>query len=342
MRKIEYKDFSFKLHRNNLADHTPSACQFELTFGCGLHCRHCYSDCYNNPKAVKRELGTKQVKSILDKVREAGVLWLCFTGGDPLTRKDFPEVYTYALARGFIVTVFTNGYSMNRTIARLFRRERPFAVEMTLNAVDKELYENISRVKGSFEKTRAGIELMLENKFPLKIKTQITTDNLFHVPGIKKFLKGIKKDFFATYILNPRLNGDASVCGLRLPASEVLNLRRKNGEASGCKPKPVPGDDLYPCCAASGDTFFIDPYGHMFLCNLMRSPGVDLLKKETLPSLRMLAADMGNKRLPGNSPCLKCGVRSSCLICPGRAYLETGKDDQPVDYYCRLAHAKNN
>ena len=116
MQKIKYKTFSLRLHKKNWQSKKPNLCQFELTFGCALHCRHCYSDCYNKARFIKRELNTKEVKLVLDKVYGQGMLWLCFTGGDPFSRKDFLELYAYAKDKGFIITIFTNAYSINKRI----------------------------------------------------------------------------------------------------------------------------------------------------------------------------------------------------------------------------------
>ncbi|GAF88367.1 unnamed protein product, partial [marine sediment metagenome] len=118
MREIQYKTFSLRTHKINWLLKRPNVCQFELTFGCNLHCKHCYTDCYNKPAYLKKELKTREVKFILDKVYKAGVIWLCFTGGDPLTRKDFLDIYSDAKDKGFIITLFTNGYSMTEEIAK--------------------------------------------------------------------------------------------------------------------------------------------------------------------------------------------------------------------------------
>lgn len=72
MKEISYKVFSLKAHRNNWQLHKPNVCQFELTFKCGLNCKHCYTSCYNKLNYISKELSTKQVKQILDRVYEAG------------------------------------------------------------------------------------------------------------------------------------------------------------------------------------------------------------------------------------------------------------------------------
>jgi radical SAM protein with 4Fe4S-binding SPASM domain len=38
--------------------------------------------------------------------------------------------------------------------------------------------------------------------------------------------------------------------------------------------------------------------------------------------------------------CRSCSLVNLCMWCPGRAHLETGAMDAPVDYFCRVAHAR--
>ncbi len=137
MKEIAYKDFSLKAHRANLLLSRPSVCQFELTFRCGLHCTHCYTDCYNDPLYTVKELTTEDVARALDRIRSLGVVWLCLTGGDPLERPDFSEIYCMAKEKGFIVTVFTNACFFNEGIFAVFKKSPPFSIEVTLNDLTK-------------------------------------------------------------------------------------------------------------------------------------------------------------------------------------------------------------
>jgi MoaA/NifB/PqqE/SkfB family radical SAM enzyme len=252
----------------------PNVCQFELTFGCGLHCGHCYSDCYNRPEYIKRELATGEVKLILDKVYEAGVNWICFTGGDPLTRQDFLDIYSYTKAKGFIVTIFTNSYSMNKELAGHLRKKPPFVIEMTLNAVTKDLYEKISQVKGSFEKMIDGIKLILKAELPIKIKTQVTKDNLGEISRVREFIEGLGLRFRPSYDLHARLNGDSMPCNLRILPNEI----GANGDKCAKTKNRIPNASLFRCAIEGGDGIQIDPYGNIFACTLMRKPDFDLLK----------------------------------------------------------------
>ena len=350
MKEVTYRNFSWHTHKKNWQLRKPNICKFELTFGCALRCKHCYSDCYNKPAYLRRELKTIQVKSILDEIYKAGVIWLCLTGGDPLIRKDFRDIYSYAKNRGFIVTIFTNAYSITRKIAGYLKKQPPFVIEITLNAVTKETYEKISQVQGSFKKVMRGISLIMEAKLPLKIKTQITKDNLRELPKIRKFIAELGLDFNPSYDLFARLNGDFSVCDLRISPEEILSLDGNiRTQEDDCRfalttKDPLLRDSqrksyngLFRCAVGGGDGFQVDPYGNAFLCNLIREPAFNLLKVSLDYTLNNLLSLVKNKKFITDSKCNGCNLRGGCRWCPGKAYVEKGNKETPIDYYCRLA-----
>jgi radical SAM protein with 4Fe4S-binding SPASM domain len=360
MREIQYKKFSWYTHKKNWRINKPNVCQFELTFNCGLHCRHCYSDCYNKPSYLKKELNTEQVKFILDKAYKAGIIWFCFTGGDPLTRRDFLDIYSYAKDKGFIVTVFSNAYSMSEEIVEYFKKRSPFVIEITLNAVTQELYEKISYVKGSFSKVMQGIDLILKACLPLKIKTQITKDNLEELARIKKFIEERGLVFRPSFDLHARLNGDLAPCNLRISPCRVLNLdgkvksdcinepikdlptkksgsRQNVGKTSKIK-NQTPNTVLFRCAIGGGDGFNIDPYGNTFPCTCIREPRVNLLKEDIEKAQKMVLDWVRSRTFTTDSKCKTCLIRESCFNCPGKAILEKGSLGTPIEWFCELGH----
>lgn len=347
IKEIQYKTFSLRTHKKNWQIKKPNVCQFELTFSCDLHCSYCYSDCYNRPSLLKKELNTEQVKFILDKVYNAGVIWVCFTGGDPLKRKDFLEIYSYAKEKGFIITIFTSGYSMTKDIVDYLKEKPPFVIEITLNAVNKKLYEHISRVKGSFEKAMDGLNMIVERKLPLKIKTMLTKDNLGHLDHVKRFIQGLKVKFRPSSVLYARLDGDLTPCSLRITSQDVSRFNGRDSlnsieDEEDCRinsqGSKVMDDRLFACAAGGGDGINIDPYGQMHLCNLIREPKIDLLTssiEEGKDKLLPLARD---SKFNTDSKCKYCQIRNLCLNCPGKALLEAGDQETPIEYFCKLAH----
>lgn len=82
----------------------------ELTHRCPLHCSYC-----SNPlelTARSRELDTAQWLRVLDEARALGVLQMHFSGGEPLLRRDLPDLVSHAAALGCYVSIVTSGVGL--------------------------------------------------------------------------------------------------------------------------------------------------------------------------------------------------------------------------------------
>ncbi|MCX5713937.1 MAG: radical SAM protein [Candidatus Omnitrophica bacterium] len=280
MQQKAYKDFSSQFFEKLLVGPGVARCQFELTFKCPLHCRHCYADCYNRPSLTSRELSTEKVFLLLDKIQKAGVLWLCLTGGDPLAHRDFKEIYIYARQKGFIITIFTSGVMVSEKIASLFKHYPPFNIEITVNGIRPDVYEEIAQVKGSFKRAFRGIQLLLDNHLPLKIKTLATRQNMHEIPKIRKFFLGKGLFHEMSFLINPRLDGDLAAIPLRLTPQEIIRVNRECnnipiGEIDGAKRDAEMNRYLFRCAAGINE-FHVDPFGMIFMCNMVRKPLLDI------------------------------------------------------------------
>jgi len=343
MKEIAYRDFSLRSHQAQGLLRRPSVCQFELTFRCGLHCSHCYTDCYNRPSCAAKELNTGDIKKVLDKIYSLGVVWLCLTGGDPVARPDFIEIYQYSKEKGFIVTVFTSGYFCRDEVMKLFKESPPFSIEITLNAVARGPYEKISHVKGSFERVMKNVHCMRRARLPLTIKAQVTKENILELPSIRKFVRRYNFNFLPSVFLYPRLNGDPAPCRLRLSPEEVLRLDGvKISTQRGClknnKRHRSRENDLFPCAVQGGDGFFVDPQGRIFLCPLLREFHQNILEADAREAYEELLSGLRQMKFVSESACKTCGYLSkNCLWCPGKANVEKGDWERPVAYFCELA-----
>ena len=366
MKSREYGPFSLALHKTNLEKGRPNVCQFELTYRCSFHCLHCATDCYNRPSHLNQEIDTDQAKKILDKVHQAGAIWLCFTGGDPLERPDFLDLYAYAKRKGFLITLFTNGYSMTREVAEVLGKHPPFVVEITLNAVTEERFETIAGRRGSFRKTLAGIQLLLDHRVPLVIKMQVTRSNADAFESVKNYVRELGVEFIPAFFLHPRLNGDRGPLEFRLPPERLFSILKKGSdhpstseggddpfsvEEATCRPSSSrdgnggqedearsDNEFLYQCSMVGGGVFFVDPYGRMSLCSVTRTPTVDLLTHSVESGVHRLVTPVREKMFTTDSKCRNCELRLICRSCPGTSTVELGDEESPVDYYCRLTH----
>ena len=278
MREKEYQDFSLQLHDKGAR--RPLVGQFELTHRCNLRCQHCYI--VRNTK--KAELAYEEICRIINEVHEEGCLWLCLTGGEPLLREDFLDIYSYVYKKGFIITIFTNAALLHEKIAKYLSRFPPFCIEVTLNGVTKKTYELITQVEGSFEKAMQGIELIRKYRLPFKLKCQAMTLNVNELPRMRRFYKKMDLGFRCGTLIDPCMDGSTEPCCFRLPIDKIAELRNQNEAANGRDEvednflgNRVSSDNLF-LCPGGKEAFYVSPYGELFFCNSVRKPSLDLRK----------------------------------------------------------------
>ena len=323
----------------------------ELTYSCNFDCIHCYC---KGSEDKNRELTTQEWKGILDEIHKQGCLWLTFSGGEPLIRDDFLELYSYAKGKGFIITLFTNGALITGKIIDYLQKSPPECIEITLNGISKATYEGITRVKGSFQRVISVIKELTDKNLPLILKSNCLKQNKNEIGRIKAFAdellgKGNRRwKFKYDPMIYPRLNGDRTPVNYRLSFEEMLELRKQDPEIleeyeRGLKAgMPVLNRDrdfLYRC-SAWFNQFFINPYGILKFCQFSERFSTDLRRKdffhkgfyEKFPRLL-------RERFKTNSKCKDCSLRVVCYSCPARNFLEAGNEEAPVEYYCELAKA---
>jgi MoaA/NifB/PqqE/SkfB family radical SAM enzyme len=188
MKEVKYKDFSNRIHRKAVTGdkRVPVNATFELTYRCNNSCVHCYCNLPAGDKRAKAsELSLEEIEKIFDELKEMGCLWLLITGGEPLLRDGFSQVYLAAKRRGFIVTVFTNGILVDDEVTELFRQFPPFFIEITMYGATRETYEKVTRIQGSYDLYRRGLERLLKMDMPVQLAG--STTNHFLILWLKDY-----------------------------------------------------------------------------------------------------------------------------------------------------------
>ncbi len=91
-KQIEIQELPLWEHLS--ANGIPIAFELELTARCNNNCRHCYINLPPYDKlAQANEMNLDQIEAIADQAVELGSLWVTLTGGEPLLRPDFFDIY---------------------------------------------------------------------------------------------------------------------------------------------------------------------------------------------------------------------------------------------------------
>lgn len=160
-------------------------------WNCNLRCRHCYAA--GQKMAEEKELGTEQWKKIIDRLREAGVPQITFTGGEPTLRSDLVELVEYA--RWFVTRLNTNGILLTPELCRGLYEASLDSVQITVYSWNEEIHNRLVGVEGigaagGFQKTMAGLKNALAADLNVSVNTPLCRDNQDYETTLK-FLNGL-------------------------------------------------------------------------------------------------------------------------------------------------------
>lgn len=332
----------------------------ELTERCNNNCVHC---CINlaedDLKAKKRELSADEIKRVIREAASLGCMTVRFTGGEPLLREDFEELYMFTRRSGLKVMLFTNATLITPHIAGLLSRIIPGEkIEVTVYGMKRESYEAVTRKKGSFDAAWRGIRLLLEKKIPFIVKGALLPSNKDEMEEFERWAATIPwmdkppsySMFFDLRCRREEAKNE-KIKKIRLSAQEGLKIltRRESEYIKSMKEfcskfmRP-PGDKLFSCGSGIGGGC-LDAYGYFQPCMMVRHPAAlyDVKNgtlKEALtkffPKLRKTKAR--DKRYLER--CARCFIKGLCEQCPAKSWAEYGTLDTPVEYLCEIGHAQ--
>ena len=151
---------------------------FELTARCSLNCRMCYvRQSAADVAARGGELSAAQWLSVAQEARDKGMLYLLLTGGEPLIRPDFREIYTELRKMGLAISINTNGTLIDDEYIEFFRHNPPARINMSLYGASPAAYERLCGDGEAFEKTMYALRGLKNAGVKLKLSMSLTPYN---------------------------------------------------------------------------------------------------------------------------------------------------------------------
>jgi len=353
----------FPLWEKTAAARTPTSFELEVTARCNNDCRHCYINLPAGDRtALAAELSTAEILGIARQAVDMGALWCLITGGEPLLRTDFADVYLGLKRLGLLVSVFTNACLVTEEHVRLFQRYPPRDIEVTVYGATPETYERVTRRPGSFAAFSRGLDLLLASGLEVRLKATVLRSNAGELEAISRFCRERAKDGYRfDPLLHLRLDGDPvrndEIRAERLAPEEIVAAERADEQrfaalrdhcdkyvSLDAAPAPSGAKRLFRCGAGAG-SFVVGYDGTFRLCSALCHPDTTYdLRSGTLreaweewaPRVRSLSSASSAYL----EQCGRCRLINLCLWCPAHAALETGALDEWVDYFCRVAHAR--
>lgn len=159
---------------------------WNVTRTCNLNCVHCYSE--SESKTYEGELDTREGKALIDDLAEFKVPVLLFSGGEPLMRKDFFELASYASSKGIRSTISTNGTLIDKEMVKDFKNMGVGYVGISLDGVGED-NDRFRGQEGAFDKALTGIRHCLDNGQKVGLRFTISRRNYQDIPEIFKLIE---------------------------------------------------------------------------------------------------------------------------------------------------------
>jgi MoaA/NifB/PqqE/SkfB family radical SAM enzyme len=155
----------------------PILAHWDITYGCNFRCSFCLS---SSGCPLDHEFSTEEAKATIDKLYDAGVVFLRVLGGEPFFRKDTMEIFQYAVNKGLLFSFSTNASLVTPDHAKQLSEFGSSLryLQVSLYGSDDESYDTTTHSKRSFERVKKGIQMLTGEGLEVTVMVVATPDNV--------------------------------------------------------------------------------------------------------------------------------------------------------------------
>ena len=146
----------------------------EITGKCQLSCHHCYAD--SGPKKSHGRMSIQDWKDSIDQLKEHGCKLVQFIGGEPTLNPYFEELAEYVLRQDMAVEVFSNLVKVSPKQWNLYSNKK-VRLATSYYADNPVVHDRITKLIGSYEKTKNNIEECVNRNIPIRAGIIIVDDD---------------------------------------------------------------------------------------------------------------------------------------------------------------------
>lgn len=343
----------FEFKKINTLPRLPFKGNIDLTYRCNNNCLHCWLKIPSSAKEKENELSFEEVKRIVEDAKKMGCQRWSISGGEPMLRFDFSEIFDYITGTSLSYSLNTNGTLIIPKIAKLMKRKG--CKMISLYGSTAEIHDHITRNAGSFEATMRGLAYLKEAGASFVIQLIPMKDNYHQFKGMVSLAESLSKHY---RIGAPWFHLSASgekeinqrIMQQRLSPKEAVEFDKPdfsceewmNEKAGHCYDNPAKNDGLFASCIAARKEFHIEPYGLMTFCCFIKESTFryDLRRGNFKECWDEFIPSLVDKVKPGKKyldNCGSCELRRDCRWCPVYGYLEHRRFGVKIKYLCDLS-----
>jgi pyrroloquinoline quinone biosynthesis protein E len=153
-----------------------------VTYRCPLQCPYC-----SNPVGFARfteELETSVWKRVLSEAAALGVVQAHFSGGEPLVRRDVPEIIEHAHTLGLYTNLSTGGTLLNEKMLEQLVAAGLDSLQVSIQDADPVNSDRFAGGAPSFEKKIHAARLVAKAGLPLTLNVVLHQQNIDRIEAI--------------------------------------------------------------------------------------------------------------------------------------------------------------
>lgn len=329
-----------------------SSFQIELTSKCNERCVHCYI-----PHKYKLyNIEDNLYYSTLEQLSKMGVLSVTLSGGEPMLHPHFKDFLRAAKKYDFYVNILSNLTLLDDETIQIMKEGNVSSVQVSLYSMIPEHHDAITKLPGSFEKTKAAILKLIENDLPLHVSCPTMKGNKDDFGDVLRWCHEHKIRAQTDYIMMAQYNHETENLANRLSVEEagkvISSIMADDLDyqtsilapdfIQRCKEnqfnpeRRLCGVGISSCCmVANGNVYPCAGWQEMVLGNLNETPLQEIWNNsEKIKWLRGLKM----KDL-GGGECCKCDKAAFCAPCMVRNANEspTGNPLEINRHFCAVA-----
>lgn len=352
-------DIRRNLSRRCAALQIPVSGIFELTPRCNLSCKMCYIRMTpEEMEPVGREKTAEEWISLGKEARDAGMVFLLITGGEPTLRKDFAEIYRALAQMGLSISINTNGTLITDEIKEVFKEFPPAQMNITLYGVCREDYADFCSNANAFDAVKDALDWFESQNILVHLNATMTPKNLTKWTALEDFAIARCLELRVTsYCFPPTRRSECTSCAefSRLTpeesgsvmAEEILYrmgpdaILRRSETLSSPLQKNCDLDNGEPMqCLAGRSQFWVAWEGSMTPCGMLSTPCTRPFGNNFANAWNKLCSEISDIRLCAE--CSVCELRDGCMNCAAVTFAETGRFDGKPEYMCRMIKSYRN
>ena len=339
-----------KLMRMANENRIPINGSIELLPLCNMNCDMCYVRLSNEEMKAQGRLRTADEWIDIGKqMKEAGVLFLLLTGGEPLLYPEFEKVYIELQKMGMILTINTNGTLIDEKWADFFMKHKPRRINITLYGCDNKTYEELCHYPNGYDKVIHAVKLLNERNVDVKLSCSLAKSNQNDFERIIQIGEDLgvpvrvdtymmpasrerNKPFNEQSRLDPITAARCRIQALKLEMKE--DLFNQFIDKSLFEVEYIVCEEGYGKmkCNAGNCSFTINWQGNVRPCVIMSTPSVSVFDHGFINAWNMIKDTCHQIKL--SPKCNSCNKKTLCRTCAASALLETGSYEGTPEYMC--------